>query len=316
MRQLSLLSAAALGAAAFAGQALAADLPSTKAPVVEAPAATSTMFDVAFGVKYTSNYGFRGISQSNGFGVAQGYAELQFFDNFFYVNGFASKVDLPTKATAETDVGVGIRPKFGPLTFDIGFIQYAYPGERRFMNPFSPVTYVTPSGTFDGPAILSPKNSEFGEVHAAVTATFDGLTLGAGVYHSWDFLGLGTPATYYNGTVKYSFPAEFMSGMKGNFYASGELGYFKLGTVAARLGGAKLKSYTTWNVGAGYTYENLTVDLRYVDTNLSKQNCFLNTTDPAGFMNGGKSNWCSAAFVATVSLDFTYSGLQKAFASR
>lgn len=312
MRQVFVLSAAAAFTAAMAAApALAADVP---APAEPAAPAAPTQFDIAFGVKYTSNYGFRGISQSNGFGVAQGYAEAQFFDNFFYVNGFVSKVDLPTRATAETDVGVGIRPKLGPLTFDLGFIQYGYPGERRFMDPYNPVEYVTPAGAFYGPAILSPKNSEFGEVHATVSAAFKGLTVGAGVYHSWDFLGLGAPATYYNGTVKYTLPADFLNGMKGNFYASGELGYFQLGTTAARLGAVKLKSYTTWNIGAGYTYENLTVDLRYVDTDLSKKDCFVNSGDPAGFLNGGRSNWCSAAFVATVSLDFTLSGLQQALA--
>lgn len=315
MRKLAVFGALTLGAAAVAGPAVAADLPSAKAPV-EAPApAPSTPFDIAFGVKYTSNYGFRGISQSNGFGVPQGYAELQLFDNLLYVNGFVSKVDLPTKADVEADIAVGIRPKLGPVSFDIGFMQYGYPGERRWLDPFNPVEYVTPYGTFEGPATLTPKNSDFGEVHAAVSVDpVDGLSLGAGVYYAWDFLGLGARATYYNATAKYQFPASFLNGMQGDFYVSGEVGYYNLGRLAAHLGGAKLKSYTTWNVGAGYTYENLTVDLRYVDTNLSKQNCFVNTGDPAGFLNGGKSNWCSATFVATVSMDFTLSGLQKAFA--
>ena len=35
-----------------------------------------------------------------------------------------------------------------------------------------------------------------------------------------------------------------------------------------------LPDYNYWNVGVSYTYKNLTADLRYHDTDLSKTECF------------------------------------------
>ena len=54
----------------------------------------------------------------------------------------------------------------------------------------------------------------------------------------------------------------------------------------------------------------MTLDLRYHDTDLSEGECFVDTTDPSGIAFGsGRSNWCSAAFVATLSVDFTAESL-------
>ena len=43
--------------------------------------------------------------------------------------------------------------------------------------------------------------------------------------------------------------------------------------------GIPLPSYTTWNIGVGWTWKVFTVDLRYIDTNLSKANCNAFTGD-------------------------------------
>ena len=71
-----------------------------------------------------------------------------------------------------------------------------------------------------------------------------------------------------------------------------------------------LPDYTYWNAGVAYTYGNATLDLRYHDTDLSTSQCFTLTTDPEGIATGsGRSNWCGAAFIATLSLDFQASKL-------
>ncbi len=78
--------------------------------------------------------------------------------------------------------------------------------------------------------------------------------------------------------------------------------------------GIPYKDYTTWNVGFGWTWKVFTVDLRYVDTNLSKGNCNAFTSDhtAAGTTNitpinpgGLGSNWCGGRFVARLSADLT-----------
>jgi hypothetical protein len=68
--------------------------------------------------------------------------------------------------------------------------------------------------------------------------------------------------------------------------------------------------YNYWNAGVSYTYKTVTLDLRYHDTDLNKNECFTNTTDPRGVFSGsGRSKWCSEAFVATLSLDLVGSQL-------
>ena len=105
-------------------------------------------------------------------------------------------------------------------------------------------------------------------------------------------------------------------------YISGDLGYWDLGTsnifyaVPASPAGVKYTSYATWDLGLGFTYKVLTLDLRYIDTNLSKGQCNVFTSaqnatfSPSNVSaqnpNGLGTNWCSASFVAklSASIDF------------
>jgi uncharacterized protein (TIGR02001 family) len=286
---------AGVSLAVVAGSAAAADLPRTKQlpPVAVEPAPESKLIDFAFGARIATDYNFRGISQSDRSWSPQAYGELQLFDNFLYAGIAAYRVDLPTDPDAEVDLTVGIRPKWGPLTFDLGIIRYWYPGERQFFFPAG--------------VILTPKDTDFTELAAKVSWAVDSSwTLGAGVFHTWDWLGSGAPGTYANATLKYLFPETFLPG----FAISGELGYYSLGRVDAYLGGLNLKDYTYWNAGVSYTWKNITIDARYHDTDLSRSECFLNTTDPSGVFSGsGRSKWCDAAFVGTLSFDITASQL-------
>jgi len=54
----------------------------------------------------------------------------------------------------------------------------------------------------------------------------------------------------------------------------------------------------------GVTYKVFTFDLRYHDTDLSQQACFLLTSDPGGVANG-QSKWCGATVIGKFSFDLT-----------
>ena len=107
-------------------------------------------------------------------------------------------------------------------------------------------------------------------------------------------------------------------------YISGEFGRQWLGTSDAFYGipgtvfasGIPYASYDTWNLGIGFTYKVFTLDIRYSDTDLSKANCnvytsdfstrnfnpsFITPTNPGGF----GSNWCGAAGIVKLSADLT-----------
>jgi uncharacterized protein (TIGR02001 family) len=273
--------------------AWAADLVTAPKELPAAAAApTSTPIDFTFGSRVQSDYNFRGISQSNHDPSVQSYFEMQLLDNLFYAGIATYRTDLATRPPMEMDLTAGIRPKLGPFTFDFGVINYFYPHERQLIDGFG--------------VIWTPRNTDFTEVAGKVSYTYaDVLTLGANVFYAWDWLGTGAEGTYFSGTAKYLLPSPFPSG----FAISGELGRYEFGgRVSGYLGGFALPDYTYWNAGVSYTYKAATLDLRYHDTDLKSSDCFLLTADPRGIASGsGRSNWCKAAFVATLSLDFTAS---------
>ena len=89
---------------------------------------------------------------------------------------------------------------------------------------------------------------------------------------------------------------------------NGAAGYFWFGNQSAELGGFPLPAYLNWHAGVTFTRKPFNLDLRYYDTNLSKEDCFVFTGDPnavpGGRINpvtnpdGLMSRWCSATFVA------------------
>jgi uncharacterized protein (TIGR02001 family) len=86
--------------------------------------AIQSKFDVAFGAAVTSNYIFRGITQSNDRPAFQAYMEASY--GMIYAGLWGSTVDFEDDNKAELDVTVGVRPEFGNLTLDIGYVRYLY----------------------------------------------------------------------------------------------------------------------------------------------------------------------------------------------
>ena len=280
--------------AAGIGGAEASDLPSKKGapPVPVVPAIT--WFDIAVNLKAQTDYNFRGISQTDRKPGIGGGAELQIYNNLFYLGVYGSSVDLATRPDAEMDFYGGIRPRFGDLAFDFGVWQYYYPGEKQLI---------------DGAGVFwTPKNTDFTEVYGKVSYTFaESLTLGANAYYAWDWLGTGASGTYASVTAKYNLP--FLEGLA----ISGELGRYWIGTPNASIyfpAPVNLPDYTYWNAGLSYTWKNLTADVRYHDTSLSKTECFALTADPRGIVSGsGRSKWCNPTVVGTLSFDITASSV-------
>jgi hypothetical protein len=85
-------------------------------------------------------------------------------------------------------------------------------------------------------------------------------------------------------------------------------GYSWFGNQSLELGGFALPAYLNWQAGVTFTRKVFNLDLRYYDTNLSKENCFVLTGDPNARPGGTvdsltnpeglTSRWCSATFVA------------------
>ena len=273
------------------GGATAADLNAKQLPVEAAAPAASAPFEFVFGARIQSDYNFRGISQSDHRESGQTYGEAQFFDNFAYL-GFATyKTDLPTRPLMEFDLTGGIRPKFGPFTFDLGFIYYNYPFER-------PLFGVPPLA-----------NTDFLEFAGKVSYNYEDMFIvGANVFHTGNFVGTHADGTYVSGTAKYNIPEGFLGAFPSGFALSAEFGHYFLGRTAFNQGGINLPDYNYGNVGLSYTYKAYTLDVRYHNTDLRKTECFTISGDPRGFITGsGRSNWCGDAVIATLSVDIVAS---------
>jgi uncharacterized protein (TIGR02001 family) len=290
---------------------MAADL-KLKAPPAAAPVSP---WDVAFGGALMSDYNFRGISQSDRGPSVTAYVETRYNVNAnfqLYAGSQYWAVDLPTHPSCECDFYAGFRPTVGPLAFDFGFIYYWYPRERQVFNDGGAATFVN-----TGKAITF-KDTDYWEVYGKVTwdVVKDRFALGANFFYSPDWLGSGAFGFYASGTAKVTMPSftfPLWGGPKEiGWYLSGEVGHYSLGTTDPLLGfntGTPLPDYWTWNVGVAFTQGIFTLDLRYYDTNTTKEECFALTSDLRGLVGGtnpvGQSKWCNSAFIVSTKFDLT-----------
>ena len=319
----------AIAATALATPALAADL-ITKAPKV---APDPGPWDVAFGAVLTSDYNFRGVTQSNHKPAVIAYWEPRFNatkDLQFYGGMGGASISFPNRAAAEVDFYGGVRPTFGALALDFGAWYYWYPGGQCFnaaqggdcLNNADPITLGLP---VNGNVIKS--NLSFYEVYAKATVTVnEQFAFGGAVYYSPSVLNSGANGTFVTGNVKYTAPSTALPAGWG-FYASAEVAHWFLGTSDSFYctgaggpcalpypNGIPYKSYTTWNLGIGFTKSVFTLDLRYYDTDLNSGDCNAFTSDQtarftASFtpinIGGFGSNWCGQSFIVSGKFDLT-----------
>jgi uncharacterized protein (TIGR02001 family) len=302
MRKIGLTAIMGAGALALAlsGQALAADV-----PVKAAPAPAAPDWDIAFGGGIMSDYIFRGITQSNHGPSATAYFEPHYKE--FYIGIAGSGIDWPSSCgtfclnspSAEVDFYGGWRPTVGKWSFDLGYIYYLYP-------------HSTPAG---------PPNfgftSDFQEFYAKATyAVTDAFSVGGAIYYSPNLLNYHKSSEYYELNAKYTIPSSYfpkdwggyVSGAWGRFNVQGGPTNFSLSPVNT-FGPFAIPSYTTWNIGGGFTYKVFTLDLRYSDTSLSRLGCIQFWNADANFSTS-LGGWCKGAFAAKLSFDVLASQLK------
>lgn len=301
--------------AVSASPALAADI---AAPVYKAaPPVVTTPWDVAFGGVITSDYNFRGVSQSNRGPSGGAYLEFQFTPSTFgtwYAGIAAMAIDWPgvtatavsaadyglTNPSAEIDFYGGWRHAWGPLSLDLGFWYYYYP--KEIFNGFT-------------------TDSDFWEVYAKVAYNITpDFTVGANLFYTPDLLnysetfntiaslGLGVPgdaeAFYLSGTFKWVTPWKY--GDLGLFF-SGELGHWFIDDKPFIAAGYVDPSYTYYNIGGAFTYKALTLDLRYHGTNMDATDCaaLLISAVP-----NSTNRWCGDTFIVSGKFDTTLNALK------
>jgi hypothetical protein len=318
-----------VAAVALATPALAADMKLKAAP----PPAPPNPWDLAFGAGLTSDYIFRGITQSNHNPSVNAYFEPRYNVSPYlqlYAGVAGSSISFPNRAAAEIDGYAGIRPTFGPLSLDFGGIVYWYPGGTCYNGSLAPVfgTDCLENGYLPINGNVIKKDLTFWEVYAKGSyAVNDQVSIGGTAFYSPSVLNSGANGTYVTGGAKLTAPSAAMPDGWG-LYLSGDAGKWFLGTSDAfyctQVGvpgctapfpnGIPYKSYTTWNVGIAITKSVFTLDFRYFDTDMNKGDCNAFTSDntarftgdftsinPGGF----GSSWCGATFVVSGRADLT-----------
>jgi hypothetical protein len=298
---------------------MAADVP-VKARV--AAAAPPSAWDIAFGSALTSDYIFRGITQSNHQPSVSAYFEPRFNvnkDNQLYVGVVGNSISFPNRAAAEIDIYGGWRWTIDKLTLDFGGWYYWYPGGQCFNASTTPVfgPDCVANGNLPNGNVVEA-NVSFWEVYAKATYNVtDAFVIGFGFAYSPSVLNSAARGYYYSGNAKYTFPA-FANGVKP--YVSGEVGYWNIGTtdafyaVPAFPAGIPYPKYTHWNVGLGWSWKVFTVDFRYSGTTINKGDCNAFTSDhtASGTGNvtptnpsGAGSTWCGHRGFVTLKADLT-----------
>jgi uncharacterized protein (TIGR02001 family) len=294
---------AAAASMLLSGAASAADL-STMPVKAVAPAPVTPLWDVAFGVTGTSDYLFRGISQTNNNPAIQGFVELQLFD-WVYFNVWASNQNWVENflwdgnSSLEVDFAGGLRHTWGNFSLDVGAAYYTYPGSSNSIDP----TTLLKTG-------LGSTDYNYWEIYAKPTyVVAPWLTVGLNLFWSSDFASTGTDGTALSGTVKVPLPA-FGPGGDFGWYLSGEFGHQWLDTAAysysvTNFAGitydTSIPGYNWWNAGVGFTYKAATIDVRYSGTDLSGNDC--------AFIIGN-NNACGDKIVASLSFATSFNALK------
>ena len=159
----------------------------------------------------------------------------------------------------------------------------------------------------------------FWEVYGKATYTVnDTVTLGANAYYSPSWLSEGADGLWAAGSVKLTAPSGWIPTVvpkgTGAFFL-GDVGHYWFGQTNAFYGNIDLPDYTGWDLGVTFTYKVFSLDFRYYDTDLSKADCNVLTSDHTATFSSGNitstnpsglgSNWCGAAFVVKASFDLT-----------
>ncbi|MEJ0059056.1 MAG: TorF family putative porin [Terricaulis sp.] len=190
-------------------------------------------------VAFTSDYVWRGISQSgNDFAVQGGF---DYSNGIFYAGTWASSVDFGTSGNTELDLYAGVKPELGPVALDFAVLGYFYPGSTDA------------GGDLDfyelkGGASFSP---------------LDPLTLSATVYYSDDFGTFDEVGLYGEVAAGFALTESFsLSAAYGNQDVEnvGSYNTYRAGASFAAHGFGFGATYTTTDGAEGFGSESATDD--------------------------------------------------------
>ena len=215
-------------------------------------------------VALSTDYRFRGITQTNRDPAISGGFDYSNDTYGFYAGVWASNLDFgvpdPDQATMELDYYGGFSGTVANgIGWDISGIYYSYPGSNT------------------GPGNAS---YDYFEIAGKLSHDFEKFSVDAGVNYSPDYFFESSDFVYVYGDVTVPLPQGFS--------LAGHVGHSSI-KDNAQFG---TPDYVDWKFGVSKDIGKFTFDVSYVDTDMSKAECF------------GGSNFCSATAVFSVSTSF------------
>lgn len=185
----------------------------------------------------TSNYIFRGITQTNNTGAVQGGITWNFLSSGIYASLWGSNVKFPedevsrTSATLEFDTAVGITNTIKEnFTYNLSLVRYNYPQSAYY---------------------------DYNEIIANFQYYFITALLG----YSNDVYATGENGTYYNFGINYNIPEKYALGLTGvNFVAAA--GHYILPADTTLY-----TSYSDYTIQIAKIIGNYQLSVAWTDTN-------------------------------------------------
>ena len=187
-------------------------------------------------VTIATDYRFRGISQTDNSPTIQGGFDYAYAPLGVYLSAWASNVDFAE--SSEFDFYAGIAGEVNGIGWDVGGLYYTYPGDST-----------------------KPELDYF-EVYGSLSYDFGMFDVTAGVAYSPDFFAETGDAVYVYGDVSIPLPHGFsISGHVGNQSIYDNVVF-------------DTPDYTDWLIGVSKDIGKFAFNLSYVDTDLTKAECF------------------------------------------
>jgi uncharacterized protein (TIGR02001 family) len=207
---------------------------------------------------FVTDYMFRSVSNTSQNPAVQPEFDLTYGIFWAYIWGSNTAFG----ENIEIDYGAGISPKWKDITFTIGGLEYTYPGANE--------------------------NTDYFELKTGGVWAKGPWSIGLNNYWSPNNFSLDTQSDALEGSVGYTF--------------SGKLWNFFTPSISATLGNQWyektdiIPNYLYWNAGLTLGFlKNWSADIRYYDTDYSKNDCFINS--------GARDN-CDARAVGAIKATF------------
>ena len=220
----------------LAGLMLAAATPALAQEETEpAPAVTVTT-----GVTGTTDYRFRGLTQTDGKAAFQATVNVNHESGFYvgtWVSTIDDKVSLPGYGDAEYDIYGGFTKTLDSgVGFDVGLLYYYYPGGAKGLA------------------------TDFFEPYASATYSVGPVTAKVGANYAWSGQsGLADEdSLYLRGDLTFTIPNTPVSILGHIGHTDGQLGVL-----------APDRKYTDWSLGAEVAHKFVKLGIQYVDTDIT-----------------------------------------------